>query len=811
MIRSPTSLLVLTLVLLTVACAAGRADTVTDGTPVGDVDSSAGTGSSSGGSGSSSGTSSGGSAGSSSGTSGSSSGVSPTDGGIGGQTTDAAQDGSTAPIGNGVYTLTCKTGSMTLDNTGSVATGHAVSQSSATLGNTDQQWRIGSVGNGQYSLVSLTSGMALDNGGSTTNGAAVTQDIASTSSANQQWTITPAGGGYYTLVCASSSKALDNGGATSNGGMVSQQDQVAGDSNQMWQITPVQIGANTPFTSYEGEDGTLAGGAAVVSLTSPPTTEFTSPQLEASGRAYVNLAATGQSVTWTNDTGQSVTFINVRYSIPDAPGGGGVVSTIDLLVDGQFRQALSVNSKQTWLYETSSNYDGKSQDPSAGNPHVFWDETHAFISAPPIASGSKITLIKDAANTAGYYNIDVVDLEAPPAPLAQPANSLSITSYGAVADNNPIDGSGDPNAPDSTAAIQSCINDAHSQGKSVWIPQGTFYLKSSNAAGLTATGVTIEGAGMWYSTIYYDPSLPSGGTSNVMLPTSCTLKSFAIDGNAVSNAPGDGNGGGINIKGSNWLIDSVWVSHEGAGIWADGTDGTVQNCRLNNTWADGININNGNGGTGNNLGNNLTVKNNFIRGSGDDGLAINTGNDPGAVEMQNPTLIQNTIVAPWWADNIGVYGGVNDLVANNLCTDSVKLYAINIGLFDGWAYLESANIQGNTIFRSGDRGYGNYYPAVGIGVSGATSTITSVRVCGNTIDSTLFDGMDIHTGTGLTVSGNVLNKIGATDFEILSGAGGGAAFVCNTVQNVPAGQSTYVDQAGGGFSVTGTGNVGFSP
>src|SRR5580692_4912350 len=96
MIRSPTSLLVLTFVPLTVACASGRADTVTDGTPVGDVDSSAGTGSSSGGSGSSSGTS------------GSSSGVSPTDGAIGGQTMDAAQDGSTAPIGNGVYTLTCK-------------------------------------------------------------------------------------------------------------------------------------------------------------------------------------------------------------------------------------------------------------------------------------------------------------------------------------------------------------------------------------------------------------------------------------------------------------------------------------------------------------------------------------------------------------------------------------------------------------------------------------------------------------------------------------------------------------------------------
>ena len=37
------------------------------------------------------------------------------------------------------------------------------------------------------------------------------------------------------------------------------------------------VGAVTPFTSYEGEAGTLGGGASIVSLTSPPTTQFSSP------------------------------------------------------------------------------------------------------------------------------------------------------------------------------------------------------------------------------------------------------------------------------------------------------------------------------------------------------------------------------------------------------------------------------------------------------------------------------------------------------------------------------------------------------
>lgn len=69
----------------------------------------------------------------------------------------------------------------------------------------------------------------------------------------------------------------------------------------------------------------------------------------------------------------------------------------------------------------------------------------------------------------------------------------------------------------------------------------------------------------------------------------------------------------------------------------------------------------------------------------------------------------------------------------------------------------------------------------------------------------------VDTGTDLTVSGNLIAGMGATGINVLSGAGGGVSLVCNTVQNVAAGQSAYVDQADGGFSVSGSGNVGFTP
>src|ERR1700744_853807 len=61
---------------------------------------------------------------------------------------------------------------------------------------------------------------------------------------------------------------------------------------------PGVAGATTPFTPYQAPEGTLGGGASVVSLTSAPATQYDSPQGEASGHAYVQLTGTGQSVQW---------------------------------------------------------------------------------------------------------------------------------------------------------------------------------------------------------------------------------------------------------------------------------------------------------------------------------------------------------------------------------------------------------------------------------------------------------------------------------------------------------------------------------
>jgi hypothetical protein len=548
-------------------------------------------------------------------------------------------------------------------------------------------------------------------------------------------------------------------------------------------------GANTPFKSIEFESGALGGGATVRTLSNFSSNQ-SSPELEASGHSFVQLNGTGQSASLVNNTGQSITALNLRYCIPDSSGGGGISSTINLYVNGVFRQSINVNSIQTWCYEANIGSHGWNQSPSSGNPHIFWDETHFFINSPAVPAGATITFQKDSGNAAAFYYLDVVDMENPPGPLSQPANSLSITSYGAVANNSSVD---------STAAIQNCINAAQSQGKIVWVPSGTYYLNTPSAS-LSATGVTIQGAGMWYSVIYAHPTLPDSSAQNILYPTSCSVQDIAFDSNARSGGSGDGNGGGLNVKGNNWIINRVWIQHLGAGVWADGNHGIVENCRVDSTWADGINVNNGNGGSGNNAGNYLTVSNCFVRGTGDDGLALNSGNSPGCLQMTNTTVVNCTSVAPWWANNLGIYGGVNIVVTNNLCSDSVSEFGISVGEFGNSGLpLQSGLVADNVLYRCGDF---NSQTALRVG---QTAQIANVTVAGNSINNSLFIGMDlVYCGPNVVVENNIINAPGTTGVSIPSSASGSALIQYNSVQNLNSGQSAYNNASS--FSATLKGN-----
>jgi hypothetical protein len=577
-------------------------------------------------------------------------------------------------------------------------------------------------------------------------------------------------------------------------------------------------GATTPFTSIEAESATVAAGATTVALTSAPTTQFSSPALEASGHAYVHLAAPGQKVTFTNTTNKPITAINVRESIPDSPSGGGTSATLNLYVDGAFRQALNVNSRQTWLYEGNNNYNGNSQNPADGNPRVFFDEAHTFVTGAAIAPGSTFTLQKDAANTAAYYDVDVVDVEQAPAPLAQPAGSLSITDCGATADNNPTNGTGDPSAVDSTTAIQNCINQAQSSHRTLWIPQGTFYLKGTR--GLNASGITIAGAGYWYSEIYRQVPLPNSvGLGAIFGLTSCTVENFHLDSNATSRATVDGDGGAMDTSGTNWVADGIWSQHVESGFWASGTGGTARNNRLTTIWADGLNLNNVS--LGNTVGNNLTATNNFIRGTGDDAMAINSVNynDDGNggrtfyTAMSTVTLTNNSLIAPWGGKGIGIYGGSGHVVQNNYIADTARYIGLGMGRFGvNGSDLTGATVANNVVVRAGGNAYSQGQPAVQIGNGGDgqnVGVVTNVKATGNTVTDAVYDAVGFSAGTANTLQNTTITAPWRNGIVIsppfYPATTGSATITGNTVSGLRSGATAYQNNYSG-FAATVTGN-----
>jgi len=555
------------------------------------------------------------------------------------------------------------------------------------------------------------------------------------------------------------------------------------------------VGATMPFTTYEGEAGTLAGGATVVSQPGPPTIGGPdSPALEASGRAYVALTGTGQSVKWTNKTSGSFGAITVRFCIPDSATGGGITGTLDLYVNGTLRQVLTMSSAQTWLYDSTNL--ANDNNPADGSPWRFWDELPVVITGAAVAPGSTIMLKKDSTNTAAFYYIDCVDLEPLPAPIAQPANSLSILSYGAVANNPSVD---------STAAIQNCMNAAGTSGQIVWVPAGTFYLNLAQPSLVANSAVTIEGAGIWYSTIYRNIPLPDtyngpSGSSYTGI-SGCVVSNITFDGNSLSAAAPDAGVGGLNFAGSNWLINSVWIRHMGTGLWASGTNGTIENSRINNSWADAINLNQ----VGSGVGNNLTATNNFIRSSGDDSIAVNSVAYNGSTTypvMQNPTITNNTVVAPIWGTDLAIYGGENIIATNNLLCDSVFGYGLNVGVFG--TNHDSAGpgtVTGNTVLRCGGAGFGFEHPAVTFGAPLDGGTVDNVYFGNNTISNSYFVSIDIISSMDNVLQNNVITSPGLTGILVDPTAYGTCAFSSNTISGVAAGQVGFSNASTGNFQV----------
>ena len=151
--------------------------------------------------------------------------------------------------------------------------------------------------------------------------------------------------------------------------------------------------------------------------------------------------------------------------------------------------------------------------------------------------------------------IDFIDLEQVAAPLAQPADSLSVTDFGA----SPNDQS------DDRPAFLATITAAREQHKSVWIPQGQFVMKGP----LEVHDIAIHGAGMWYSTLVgVDDYTPANRVAVYGNGSNVALSDFAIIGKLDyrnDEEPNDGIGGSFGTGSS---VRNIWVEHTKTGALA---------------------------------------------------------------------------------------------------------------------------------------------------------------------------------------------------------------------------------------------------
>jgi hypothetical protein len=360
---------------------------------------------------------------------------------------------------------------------------------------------------------------------------------------------------------------------------------------------------------------------------------------------------------------------------------------------------------------------------------------------------------------------------------SQPPNTLSILSYGASTGSS-----------DNTAAIQSCINAAQSQGKGVWIPSGTFKVTGQ----LSATGILIAGAGKTSSVIYRQQNSSSVVATQLAL-NSCTVQDLGIDGNGTSR--GVNASYGINMKGVGWLIQRVQVHHSDAGMWLSGSSGTVQDSTMLQTFADGININNS-GSDANHSGANLTIQNCTQDGAGDDGFAINSqGQDVGWPNMQNPKVVNCTSINAFYANGIRMAGGVNSLVQSCLVSNTTHECGIETSSFGSGGYgIANGLIIGNTVYGSGTADEASCMK------SGDSRTTATYR--DNILINSSHYGFQIGTPTypnaGHIVVGpnNVIINPTLSGIHVQAGVVGSGTFSNNSVMNLRSGQTALVNNSG---------------
>ncbi|MDR7280850.1 galactose-binding domain-containing protein [Catenuloplanes atrovinosus] len=497
-------------------------------------------------------------------------------------------------------------------------------------------------------------------------------------------------------------------------------------------------GATMPYAMYEAEDGQTGGGAAVVG----PNRTVGDLAGEASGRRAVTLNSTGSYVQWT--TRASTNTLVTRFSIPDAPGGGGTTSTLNIYVNGTFLKAITLTSRYAWLYGPES---GPNNNPSSGPPRHIYDEANVLLGTT-VPAGSTIKLQKDAANS-GPFAIDFVNLEqATAAPNPDPARYAVPSGF----THQDVQNALDRVRMDTTGTLIG-----------VYLPSGDY--QTGSKFQVYGKAVRVVGAGPWFTRFH----APAGqentdvGFRSEASANGSVFAGFAYFGNYTARIDGPGKVFDFaNL--ANQTIDDIWVEHMVCLYWGANTDNMViKNSRIRNTFADGVNMTNGS--TGN------LVSNNDARATGDDSFALFSAIDAGGADERDNVYENLTSTLTWRAAGIAVYGGYANTFRNIYIADTLVYSGITISSLDfgypmnGFGADPPTRFENITIVRAGGHFWGQQtFPAIWL--FSASKVFQGIRISNVDIIDPTYSGIMFQTQ--YNDAGQPVNPITDTVFTNIS-------------------------------------------
>nr|WP_229695924.1 right-handed parallel beta-helix repeat-containing protein [Paenibacillus albidus] len=450
-------------------------------------------------------------------------------------------------------------------------------------------------------------------------------------------------------------------------------------------------GASMPYSRYDTENATRAGGAT---LKSAPTFDQSLIASEASGQSYVALPSNGSNLEWTVREGEGGAGVTMRFTMPDSADGMGLTGSLDVYVNGVKAKTVPLTSYYNWQYFSG---DMPGDASSAGRPLFRFDEVHWKLDTP-LQPGDKVRIQKNNGDSL-EYGVDFIEIEPVPAAIARPASSVSVLDFGAT----PNDGQ------DDLTAFEAAVNAAVASGKTLYIPEGTFHLGDMweiGSASNMINNITITGAGIWHTHLQFTNPNAAGGGISLRISGQLDFSNIYLNSNLRSRYGQNAiYKGFMDNFGTNSKIHDVWVEHFECGFWvgdyahipAISAKGLViENSRIRNNLADGVNFAQGTSHS--------TVRNSSVRNNGDDGLAVWTSNVNGAPAGVNNTFSYNTIENNWRAAAIAFFGGGGHKATHNLIVDTVGGSGLRMNtVFPGYHFQNNTDIlfSDTTIINSG--------------------------------------------------------------------------------------------------------------